>query len=133
MKIDHIGIAVQDIESAAALYTQGLGLKLERTETVSEQGVRVGFIPVGESEVELLEPVDANGTVSRFLANHGEGIHHLCIEVEDIAATMAQLREQGARLLSKEPTRGAGNSLVAFVHPKSANGVLLELVQKRER
>jgi methylmalonyl-CoA epimerase len=130
-KIDHVGIAVKSIAEAARLYVAGLGLELERIETVSEQGVKVGFLPLGESEIELLEPLSAESTVAQFLEKRGEGLHHLCIEVPDIRAAMAHLREQGARLLSEEPSSGAGGSLVAFIHPRSANGVLLELSQKR--
>jgi len=130
-KIDHVGIAVKSIAEAARLYVAGLGLELERIETVSEQGVKVGFLPLGESEIELLEPLSAESAVAQFLEKRGEGLHHLCIEVPDIRAAMARLREQGARLLSEEPSQGAGGSLVAFVHPRSANGVLLELSQKR--
>ena len=130
-KIDHVGIAVKSIAEAARLYVASLGLELERIETVSEQGVKVGFLPLGESEIELLEPLSAESTVAQFLEKRGEGLHHLCIEVPDIRAAMARLREQGARLLSEEPSLGAGGSLVAFIHPRSANGVLLELSQKR--
>ncbi len=129
-KIDHIGIAVHDIAQAARLYQDGLGLELERVEVVEQQGVRVGFLPVGESEIELLEALDAQGAVGRFLEKRGEGIHHVCVQVQDIAAAMARLRAQGARLLSEAPVPGAGGALVAFVHPQSANGVLLELCQK---
>jgi len=130
MKIDHIGIAVTNIEHAAALYTAGLGLETGKTETVSSQGVRVMSIPLGESEIELLEPLTTDSPVGRFLEKRGEGIHHLCIEVEDIVAALAQLKAQGVRLINEEPAQGAGGALVAFIHPKSANGVLLELSQK---
>jgi len=132
-RIDHIGIAVKSIEEAARLYVQGLGLELARVETVSEQGVKVAFLPLGESEIELLEPLDATSTVAQFLEKRGEGLHHICVQVPDIRAAMARLREQGARLLSEEPSQGAGGSLVAFVHPRSANGVLLELCQHSAR
>jgi len=132
-RIDHIGIAVKSIEEAARLYVQGLGLELARVETVSEQGVKVGFLPLGESEIELLEPLEATSTVAQFLEKRGEGLHHICVQVPDIRAAMARLREQGARLLSEELSQGAGGSLVAFVHPRSANGVLLELCQHSAR
>jgi len=132
-RIDHIGIAVKSIEEAARLYVQGLGLELARVETVSEQGVKVGFLPLGESEIELLEPLEATSTVAQFLEKRGEGLHHICVQVPDIRAAMARLREMGARLLSEEPSQGAGDSLVAFVHPRSANGVLLELCQHSAR
>ncbi|MBM3188150.1 MAG: methylmalonyl-CoA epimerase [Chloroflexi bacterium] len=128
-QIDHIGIAVKSIEEAARLYTEGLALSLEKTETVEAQGVRVGFLPLGESEIELLEPLSDDGPVAKFLQSRGEGIHHICIRVSDIRAAMAALRQAGARLLSEEPQPGAGGCLVVFVHPRSANGVLLELSQ----
>jgi len=131
VRVDHLGIAVRSIEQAARLYTEGLGLRLERIEEVEDQGVKVGFIPLGETEVELLEPTD-DGPVARFLAKRGEGLHHLCLEVPDIAAAMERLRQHGVRLLSDEPLPGAGGCLVVFVHPRSANGVLLELTQKPE-
>ena len=128
--IDHIGIAVRSIKQAARLYVEGLGLVLTGTETLPQQGVAVGFIPVGDSELELIEPLSDDTAVARFLAKRGEGLHHICIEVEDIQAAMAQLRQRGARLLSQEPQKGARGRLVAFVHPRSANGVLLELSQR---
>ena len=130
MRIDHIGIAVKSIEQAARLYVEGLGLRLERIEAVSGQGVKVGFLPVGESELELLEPLSAESTVAQFIEKRGEGIHHLCLEVEDIVSAMDHLRAQGAVLLSEEPVVGAGGAWVAFVHPRSTHGLLLELSQK---
>lgn len=129
-RIDHIGIAVKDIVEAARLYAEGLGLPCTHVETVEAQGVKVGFIPVGDSEIELLEPLSGESPVGRFLEKRGEGIHHICIQVEDIGAAMARLKARGARLLSDTPQPGAGGALVAFVHPASANGVLLELAQK---
>jgi len=132
-RIDHVGIAVRSIAEAARLYAGGLGLPCTRTETVEAQGVTVGFIPVGGSEIELLEPLGPDSPVARFLERHGEGIHHLCLEVDDIEVAMAQLKAQGLRLLSDAPQAGAGGTLVAFVHPASANGVLLEIAQKPPR
>ena len=128
-RIDHIGIAVEDLEAASELYTDGLGLTLAEIETVEEQGVRVGFVSLGESHIELLEPVSSDGSVAKFLGRRGEGVHHVCIQVDDIVSAMARLREQGAQLLTEEPSLGARGRLVAFVHPRSANGVLLELSQ----
>lgn len=130
MRIDHIGIAVKSIEQAARLYVEGLGLRLERIEAVSGQGVKVGFLPVGESELELLEPLSAESTVAQFIEKRGEGIHHLCLEVDDIVSAMDRLRAQGAVLLSEEPVVGAGGAWVVFVHPRSTHGLLLELSQK---
>lgn len=130
MKVDHIGIAVQDIEAARRFYEQGLGLKLTHLEEVAAQGVRVAFLPVGESEIELLEPLGEEGPVASFLAKRGEGIHHVCLEVQDIEAAMAQLAEQGFQLLDKTPRLGAGGARIVFLHPRSAHGVLIELSQK---
>lgn len=128
--IHHIGIAVQNIAEAAKLYTEGLGLALQHIEEVKEQGVKVGFLPLGESEIELLEPLGEDSPIARFLEKRGEGIHHICVQVPDIRQAMARLRASGARLLSDEPQPGAGGNLVVFVHPKSAHGVLLELSQE---
>ena len=129
-RIDHIGIAVRSIAEAARLYAEGLGLPCTHVETVEAQGVKVGFIAVGDSQIELLEPLNSESPVARFLEKRGEGIHHICIQVEDISATMKQLTSQGARLLSDAPQPGAGGALVAFVHPASANGVLIEITEK---
>ncbi|MFO7916790.1 MAG: methylmalonyl-CoA epimerase [Anaerolineae bacterium] len=128
-RIDHVGIAVEDIREAARLYTKGLGIELCHIEAVEDQGVKVGFLPLGTCEIELLEPLNDDSPVARFLARRGEGIHHLCVQVSDIEAVMERLQTQGVQLLSEQPVRGAGGSLVAFVHPRSANGVLLELIQ----
>jgi methylmalonyl-CoA epimerase len=127
--IHHIGIAVHDAEQASRLYTQALGLEIGHCEVVTDQGVKVTCIPVGDSEIEFLEPLDDSSAVAKFLAKRGEGIHHICIEVDDIRAAMAALEREGARLLCEEPLPGAGGCQVAFVHPKSTNGVLLELSQ----
>lgn len=128
--IDHVGIAVESIGEAARLYTEGLGIELHHIETVEDQGVKVGFLSLDSCEIELLEPLNDDGPVAGFLARRGEGIHHLCVQVSDIEAVMKRLRGQDVRLLSEQPVRGAGGCLVAFVHPRSANGVLLELSQE---
>ena len=128
--LDHVGIAVRDIEEALGFYAQGLGLELERVETVPEQGVRVAFLPLGDTEIELLEPLGEEGPLARFLEKRGEGIHHLCIAVADIEATLADLAAQGFRLIDETPRTGAGGARVAFVHPRSAHGVLIELVER---
>jgi methylmalonyl-CoA epimerase len=130
--IDHIGIAVHDIQAAARLYTEGLGLSLDHIEDVTAQGVRAASITVGESTIELLEPLGEQSPIAGFLEKRGEGIHHISLRVADIRAAMAMLKAQGARLLQEEPARGVGGALVAFVHPRSANGVLLELSQPAE-
>ena len=129
MKLDHIGIATHQIEEALALWRDTLGLQVESTEEVTQQGVRIAMLPVGETHIELLEPLSATSPVGRFLEKRGPGIHHVAIRVADIRASLASLKEKGTRLIDETPRTGAGGCLVAFVHPSSANGVLLELVQ----
>jgi methylmalonyl-CoA epimerase len=128
MKLDHIGIAVHSIADGAGLY-ETLGLELTGTEEVPEQGVRVGFLQLGEPRIELLEPLGPESPIARHLELRGPGIHHICIGVEDIRAAMARLSDAGYRLLSEEPEPGAHGCQVCFVHPKSAGGVLIELSQ----
>jgi methylmalonyl-CoA/ethylmalonyl-CoA epimerase len=129
MKVDHIGIATHQIEEALALWRDVLGLQVESTEEVTEQGVRIAMLPVGETHIELLEPLSEASPVGKFLAKRGPGIHHVAIRVTDIRASLASLKEKGTRLIDETPRTGAGGCLVAFIHPASANGVLLELVQ----
>ena len=129
-KINHLGIAVTSLDEALSFWRDALGLELKEVEVVEDQGVRVALLPIGESRVELLEATGAETPVGKFLGKRGAGIHHLCIEVEDIAAKLAELKARGIRLIDEQPRRGAGNSLVAFVHPASTGGVLLELTQK---
>ena len=130
MKVDHIGIATRQLDEALALWQDVLGLKVDSTEEVTEQGVRVAMLGIGETHIELLEPLSAGSPVGKFLEKRGPGIHHIAVSVSDIRATLAQLREKGTRLIDETPRVGAGGCLVAFVHPSSANGVLLELVQR---
>ncbi len=129
MKIDHIGIATQGLKEAAAIWQGALGLELETTEEVTEQGVRVAMLPIGESRIELLEPLKPDSPVGKFVEKRGPGLHHVAIRVDDIRAVLAQLKESGARLIDESPRVGAGGCLVAFIHPSSTDGVLLELVQ----
>jgi methylmalonyl-CoA/ethylmalonyl-CoA epimerase len=129
MKIDHIGIATAKIDEALALWHDVLGLEVDSTEDVTEQGVRVAMLPIGESHIELLEPLSPETPVGKFLQERGPGLHHVAIRVVDIHASLAHLKEQGIRLIDENPRVGAGGCLVAFVHPSSSNGVLLELVQ----
>ena len=130
MKIDHIGIATRNFGDAA-VWQEALGLQPDHTEEVPDQGVRVKMLPIGESRIELLEPLTADSPISKFLEKRGPGIHHVAVRVEDIEAALASLKAKGARLIDETPRVGAGGCLVAFVHPSSANGVLLELVQHR--
>src|ERR1044072_9227544 len=129
MKVAHIGIATHQLEDALALWRDALGLQVDLNEEVTEQGVRVAMLSVGDTHIELLEPLSAGSPGGKFLEKRGPGIHHIAIEVKDIHASLADLKARGARLIDETPRNGAGGCLVAFVHPQSANGVLLELVQ----
>ena len=131
MKIDHIGIATENLEDGLAIWRDSLGLTVQETEEVAEQRVRVAMLPIGDTRVELLEPTTPDSAVGKFLAKRGPGIHHIAVEVEDINASLAELKSKGARLIDEKPRIGAGGCLVAFVHPTSTHGVLLELVQHR--
>lgn len=130
MNIDHIGIATRQIGESLAVWVDALGLQVESTEEVPDQGVRVAMLPMGETRVELLEPLSDDSPVARFLAKRGPGIHHVAIRVADVCAELAKLRENGARLIDEVPRVGAGGCLVAFVHPSSTGGVLIELVER---
>ena len=129
MKLDHIGLATRELEEGLALWRDTLGLKVETTEEIQEQGVRVAMLPIGDTHVELLEPLSPESPVGKFLSKRGPGIHHLAVEVEDIHASLADLKKRGARLIDETPRTGARGCLVAFVHPATTNGILLELVQ----
>ena len=128
MKIDHIGIVVRDIREALQVYETALVLPLDEVAEVPDQKVQVAFLPIGESKLELVQPTSNDTGIARYLANRGEGIHHLCIEVEDIEAALAQLKDHEVPLIDETPRQGA-HGRVAFVHPKSAHGVLIELVE----
>lgn len=132
MKINHLGIATKGIEDALKFWSDALGLENVHTEEVADQKVRVAMLPVGESRIELLEPTSDDSPISKFLEKRGGGIHHIAVEVEDIESSLAKLKEKGMRLIDESPRIGAEGCLVAFVHPSSANGVLLELVQTRQ-
>lgn len=128
-KIDHIGIVVHSIEEALQVYEGALGLGLTNVEEVPEQAVRIAFLPVGGSKLELVEALTAQGGVAKFLEKRGEGIHHICFEVDDIEAALQDLAAQGIRLIDEQPRQGA-HGRIAFLHPKSAHGVLIELIEK---
>jgi len=127
-KLDHVGIAVTSIEEAMRFYT-ALGLAIDDVEEVPQEGVRVAMIRVGETRIELLEATREDSAVAKFLAKRGPGIHHLCFATDDVRGDDAKLRAAGLEVLRPEPTRGAGNCWVQFVHPRSAGGVLVELSQ----
>lgn len=129
MKIHHLGIAVRSVEEAAKRFGSLLGLERAQRYELPEFGVIALFLPVGEGNLELLEPLGESSTVGKFLNKHGEGIHHICFEVDDIESSLAAFTRQGARLIDERPRPGAGGHLVAFVHPSSTHGVLVELKQ----
>jgi methylmalonyl-CoA epimerase len=129
-KIDHIGIVVQDIEAALKVYRDALGLELTKTEFVPEQQVKIAFLPTGESEIELVQPTTDDSGIARYLARRGEGIHHICLEVDDIEAALMQVAAQGMELIDKTPRTSSGGQKLAFVHPKSAHGVLIEFYER---
>ena len=128
--IDHIGIAVKSIEQAGKFYTDVLGLDIEEIETVAEQKVNVAFIPITDSEVELLESVEPDGPVAKYIEKRGEGIQHIAFRVDDINQCLAELKEKGVRLIDQTPRHGAGGAKIAFIHPKETNGVLVEICER---
>ena len=130
INIQHLGVAVDSIEQALAFWRDALGLELKGIEVVEDQGVRVAMLPIGESRIELLEATGEETPVGKFLVKRGPGIHHLCVEVNDINAKLSELKANGARLIDEQPRIGAGGALVAFIHPSSTGGVLIELTQK---
>lgn len=132
-KVDHIGIAVKDLEIALPYYIDTLGLKLLGIEEVSSQKVKVAFLDAGNCKIELLEPIGEEGAIAKFLEKRGEGIHHIAFGVTDIRTRMEELKEKGVQLLQEEPKPGAGGAEVAFLHPKSSFGVLYELCDKGEK
>ena len=133
MKINHLGIATKGIDDALKFWENALGLENVHTETVEDQKVRVAMLPIGESRIELLEATAEDSPIAKFLEKRGGGIHHIAVEVADIEAALAKLKAEGMRLIDEKPRIGAEGCLVAFVHPSSANGVLLELVQSENR
>lgn len=129
--LDHVGIAVDDIDAALAFYTEALGLEVDATEDVPSQGVRAHFVRVGSAALELLEATTEESPVRRFVSRRGAGIHHLTLRVDDLPAALARLKARGVRLIDETPREGAEGALVAFVHPAAAHGVLVELKQER--
>lgn len=128
-KIDHIGIAVADLDMAIAVFSEKLGLKCSGTEEVKEQKVKVAFFQIGETRLELIQPIAEDSAVAKFLTSRGEGIHHIALRVEDIDLRLAELKARGLNLIDEKARTGAHKTKVAFVHPKSTHGVLLELVE----
>jgi len=129
-KIDHIGIAVNNLEESLSFYEDALGLKVEDIEEVPDQKVKVGFIDIGGVHLELLESTSPDGTVAKFIEKRGEGIHHIAILVDNIENSLDLMKNKGVKLIDETPRKGAGGSKMAFVHPKSTHGILLELYEK---
>jgi methylmalonyl-CoA/ethylmalonyl-CoA epimerase len=129
-KIEHLGIAVSDLEAAESLYTQLLGVAPYKREEVASEQVITSFFKVGDNKIELLQSSNPEGTIARFIEKRGEGIHHVAFDVEDIEAEMARLKAAGFVLLNETPKKGADNKLICFVHPKNTHGVLVELCQE---
>ncbi len=129
VKIDHLGIATHELTDAIGFWCEALGLPVDSQEDLPDQGVRVAMLAIGDAHIELLEPLSSTSPVGKFLQKRGPGIHHIAVRVEDIRGALEQLKQSGAKLIDEEPRLGARGCLVAFVHPGSVNGVLLELVQ----
>ncbi|MFP4638602.1 MAG: methylmalonyl-CoA epimerase [Spirochaetaceae bacterium] len=129
-RVDHVGIAVEDLEAASKVYSELLGIERQGVEEVAEQKVRVAFFPLGDSEIELLEPTTEDSPIAAFIAKRGPGIHHMAVRVDDLPAALERARKAGMRLIDEEPRAGAGGARIAFVHPASTGGVLLELCER---
>jgi methylmalonyl-CoA/ethylmalonyl-CoA epimerase len=130
LKIDHIGIAAKAIDQVAPFWNTILGLPMAGKETVEEQKATTAFLPVGESEIEILESTSPDGALAKFIESRGEGIQHIALRVDNIEEALKELKEKGVRLIDEKPRRGAGGAKIAFIHPKSTNGVLLELSER---
>jgi len=131
-KIDHIGIAVKSVKETSELLSNILGLKVAGEEIVEEQKVKVAFLPLGDSELELLESTSPEGSIARFIEKKGEGIQHIAFRVNNIEEVLEKLKKKGVRLIDEKPRYGAGGAKIAFLHPKSTNGILIELCERNE-
>lgn len=132
LKVDHIGIAVSNLDEAVKVYTEVLGLELAGTEVVEEQKVRVAFLPVGDTEVELLESTSPDGPIAKFIEKNGEGIQHIAFKVENIEEAIQAMKDKGLKMIDDSPRYGAGGAKIAFMHPKSTGRVLIELSERNE-
>ena len=128
--IDHIGIAVKSIDESLKLWEATLGIKCHGVEEVVEQKVKTAFLPLKDTEIELLEATSPESPIAKFIETKGEGIHHMAIRVDNLEATLAELKEKGIRLIEEKPRRGAGGAMIAFIHPKATGGILLELSER---
>ncbi|OEH94524.1 methylmalonyl-CoA epimerase [Bacillus solimangrovi] len=132
-KIDHIGVAVESIERSLSLYTEHLGLELLGIEEVESEDVKVAFLKIGESKIELLEPLSKESAIAKFLDKKGEGIHHIALGVDSIEERIADMKQNGIRMIHEQPKKGAGGAKIAFMHPKSTGSVLYELCEKQTK
>lgn len=130
LKIDHIGIAVKNLDETLAFYRDVLGLEVGGTEVVEDQGVKVAFLPVGDSEVELLESTTEDGPIAKYIERNGEGMQHIAFQVDNIEEAIEHMKEKGMRMIDDKPRYGAGGAKIAFVHPKSSHRVLVELSER---
>ncbi len=130
IKINHVAIVVEDVQQALRFWEDALGLAVAHTERNEEEAVEIAFLPMGESEIELIAPITENSGIAKYLAKKGSGLHHLCVDVDDINAVMQQLRDKNIELINEEPRTRPDGTKYAFVHPKSTGGVLLELYEK---
>ena len=131
--IDHIGIAVNNIQESLSFWQTSLGIEPHGTQEVSQQKLRTAFLPVGDTEIELLEATSADSSIAKFIEKHGEGLHHIAIRVDDIEAALAELKAKGIQLIDETPRNGAGGARIAFVHPRATHGVLLELCERKQK
>jgi len=129
-KIDHLGIAVKNLDEALKFYEDVLGIKCVETEVVEDQKVKTAFLPIGDTEIELLESTSEDGPVAKHIEKRGEGIQHIAFKVDDIEKALEELKAKGIRLIDEKPRKGAGGALIAFLHPKSTHGVLIEICQR---
>ena len=132
LRIDHIAVVVPELKAALEFWGTALGLSVEHIEEIADQETLVAMLPVGESEVELVQPTTETSGMARFMAKRGAGLHHICFQVDDIDAALARLKDEDIQLINEQPVTGAGGCRVAFVHPRSATGVLVELVQAHD-
>jgi methylmalonyl-CoA/ethylmalonyl-CoA epimerase len=130
LHIDHIGVAAKNLEEALRFFTEKLGMAAAGFETVEDQAVRVGFLPLSEGEIEILESTTEEGPIARHIASKGEGVQHIALRVDDLEAALQELKDRGVRLIDETPRIGAGGARIAFVHPKETHGVLLELCER---
>jgi len=130
--IDHIGIAVSSLQEALSFWQASLGIEPHGIEDMAERKLRTAFLPIGETEIELLEPTSPDSTIAKFIEKRGEGLHHIAIRVDDIETALVELKAKGVQLIDEMPRSGAGGTRIAFVHPKSTHGVLLELCERKK-